>query len=143
MPPQHVSVALLAPLERRLYPHLSNLGIAIFSELTWGLPFAIIGLVPAAFAALDAARRRYPRAWVEWAALALALGWWICLRGQEFLRRRLGDLGARSPAIDAVETASLVLTFLLAFVLARLLDRPLRRWLGLAAGPSHVAEPHG
>ncbi len=117
-------------LTRGFYPRLSPLGRTVLSEAIW-FPFVVIGMTPTLFAVLDAARRRPGRTWVEWAGLAFALGWEVCVRGQTFLRQRFGDLGPRSPAIDAVHTATLILSILIALVLARLLDRPFRRWLGL------------
>lgn len=134
-PLQSFTVDAFPYLTRGLYSRLSPLGRTMLTEAMW-CPFVVIGMTPAVFAALDAARRRPGRTWVEWAGLALALGWEVCVRGQTFLRQRLGDLGPRNPAVNAVHTGALVLAILLALVLAWALDRPLRRWLGLDVGPA-------
>jgi hypothetical protein len=129
-PLQSFTLDAVPYLMQGFYPRLSTLGRTVLSEAIW-FPFVVIGMIPAVFAALDAARRRPGRTWVEWTGLALALGWEVCVRGQTFVRQRLGDLGPRNPEINAVYTVSLILAILVALVLARLLDPPFRRWLGL------------
>jgi hypothetical protein len=122
-----------------VHVRLSRSGSAIVVEATWDV-FRVVGLIPPVFALLDAARRRPGRTWVEWTALALAVGWWLCVNLQTLLRQRFGDLGSRNPAIDAVYVASPVATLVVTVILARILDRPIRRGLGVDTGRPLVPE---
>ncbi len=134
-PLQTVTMEWLSYRTHGLYRRLPAVGREVLGQAMW-LPFVVIHLLPPAFAGLDALRRRPGRTWVEWAGLALALGWSLLVRAQEFLRHRLGDIGPRSADTDAVDAVSTILGIALAFALAGALAPSLRRWLGLDdAGP--------
>jgi hypothetical protein len=103
---------------------------AIHALLT-SLPFGVLWNLPTAFAALDGLRPRAGRTWVERAGLAAALGLWIVVDCQNFIRIQSNNPALRSPAMDTLHVATPLVVIALSFAMAWLLEPKFLRWLGI------------
>jgi hypothetical protein len=130
-----VSVAYAAAIDALLGDD-SAPSSAARAALDWALktvPNRVLTHAPTAFAVLDLlGRRGRRRTWVEWAALASAVGLWVATDLETLCRLWLGILGPRTPAMQAIFMAIPLVVLVLSFGLGRFLAPLFRRGLGLA-----------